>query len=220
MLQTVKRAREKQASQTQSAFEEFCIKNGIDCVALERNRDKRIDFLKDSNGKCPDYFCEKDKQSIFIEVKTHILITNAARELSMEREFKAAGDTGSKIHIIAPAYDPIPELRVPFENYLRDASRKFKNIKDDYSFPRILFLSGFNVGYYEIKAVFRGLYDGISIPSNTPVLVQQHRGILESTGSNVSAIVCWDSEEKRYFCVVNPKALIMFSKDDFNRFFA
>ncbi len=219
-----KKLREKQWRQQQGSFaefdfEKFCKENGISCVLLEKDQEAREKVLKDSKSKCPDFLCVKNGCQIFVEVKTHTLFTNEARNRMMSKIVqtkKAAGLSGTTIF---DSFDPRPELKVPFEGYLRDTSKKFKNIKGEFNFPRILLLKSSFVENRDFPAIFWGAYPSFRMDGTYAGLSKTHRGLFDSTGSNVSAVVYWNRDLKRYEGVANLKAQIPLLDGDFKIFF-
>jgi len=219
-----KQNRQQKGLSSEIIFEKFCNKNGVSCIWLERDNEARIKFLENPQGKCPDFLCSKDNNQIFVEVKTHTLLTNMAREKIVNRkiiEFKAAGLSGGPT---SEPFDPIPELKVPFEGYLRKASEKFKNIDNKNKFPRVLLLDGFLLGGFDIPVIFLGVYPSYrkDYKENNLVYVglsKKHFGLFDSTGSNVSAIVYWNKNLKRYEGMANPRARIALLENDFKKFF-
>lgn len=214
-----KQYRQERADSDERTFEMFCSKNGIEFICLDKDSTGREKFLKEPSGKSPDYLCQKDGQSIFVEVKTHTLLTNEARNREMIKTIqkkKAAGMSGTTIF---PLSDPIPELASPYGGYLRNASKKFKNIKEEYIFPRILLLNVLSFRVSDVRAVFSGLYPSFRQDGSFAGFSKVHRGLLDSTGSSVSALVYWNVDMKRYECLANHRAQILLSEDDFKRFF-
>src|SRR3989344_1420817 len=177
----MKSGRQQKGESHETKFISFCSKNKIKCIYLDANTEKKKKYLKDQQGKSPDFLCQKNNKSIFVEIKTHTLLTNEARNSKMLKTIKAKKSLGLSGTTIFEPFDPLPELKGVFEGYLRGASKKFKNIKDKYSFQRVLFL--------------------------------------DSTGSNVSAIVYWAENLNQYRGIQNPKARILLSEIDFKNFF-
>lgn len=216
-----KKRRQQKGINTEKGFEKFCDQNKIIYSKIDNNRGKSKDVLKNPGpgGKCPDYLCLKDGIQIFIEVKTHTLLTNEARNKYMKRvicDKKAAGLSGTTMF---EPFDPHLELKGVFEGYLRGASQKFKNIKEEVNFPRILLLNGQFVYKHDIIALFLGAYYSFKRGGEYDGLLKKHRGLFDQTGSNVSAIVYWSFGNKRYEGIENPKAKIKLSEDDFKKFF-
>src|SRR3990167_9364934 len=59
------------------------------------------------------------------------LLTNEARDKAMTQIIQAKKSAGLSGTTIFDPFDPRPELKGVFDGYLRDASRKFKNIKEN-----------------------------------------------------------------------------------------
>lgn len=214
-----KRYRQKQADSDECNFEKFCINGKIKFIRLDKNKEAQIKFLHNPRGKSPDFWCQKNDRCVFVEIKTHTLLTNEARKKVMTQIVqtkKAAGLSGTTIF---NPFDPIPELNVPFEGYLRDSSKKFKNIKSEYAFPRILLLSSFSAENHDIPAIFLGAYPSFLKNGAYAGLSKIHRGLFDFTGSNVSALVYWSTDQKRYGGIANPHAKILLSEEDFRLFF-
>lgn len=208
-------ARQKQANLYELKFENFCNQNKIKFVRLDRDGKAKEKFLKNPEGKSPDFLCQKNTKTILVEIKTHTLLTNEARHKSMIQTIqtkKAAGLSGPTFF---PAFDLTPELKIPFDGYLRDASKKFKNIKDKYLFPRVLLLDGVQIVETDIHRIFFG--ENWNIDNNK--YIKQYDGLLDSTGSNVSAIVYWDSDLNSYKGIANHSAKISLLEADFKIFF-
>lgn len=210
--------RQEQAHSHERNFETFCNKNRIGFIYLDKDKNAQEMFLVDPRGKSPDYLCKKDDQSVFVEVKTHTLLTNEARNTTMMRTIQAKKVTGLNATTIFPLSDPIPELKSPFMGYLKDASKKFKNVKKELNFPRILLLNVLSFRISDIRAVFDGQYPSFRQDGSLG-FSKVHRGLLDSTGSNVSALVYWNADIKRYECMANSRAQILLSEGDFKRFF-
>lgn len=110
-------------------FQKFCNKNSIYFRKLDEDKSAREEYIMNSDGACPDFLCSKNEFQIFVEVKTHTLLTNEARNKNMVNVIeskKAAGLSGTTVFEV---FDPHPELTPVYKRDLQDASRKFKNIK-------------------------------------------------------------------------------------------
>ena len=213
----------KSGQKSEDDFARFCYEKGISFISLDENSVEREKFLKNPKGKCPDFFCTKNNLSMFVEVKTHTLLTNMAREKSMRDKYSASKSGSSSITMLSGPFNPVPELKVPFKEYLRDSSDKFKNIKSEHGFPRVLLLSGFHIERFDVHAVFSGKYEGYKKVDDKLVyigMVKEHNGLFDSTGSNVSAVVYWNAHSKRYEGIENHNSLIKLSSEDFQVFFA
>lgn len=215
----VKQYRQEQASSYERNFEDFCNKSGIEFIRLDQDKEAQGRILKNPCGKIPDFLCQKGNKHIFVEVKTHTLLTNEARNKAMILTIQAKKAAGLNGTTIFEPFDPIPELKIPFEGYLRDASKKFKNIKEEYNFSRILLLYGMHVERFDAHAVFLGAYPSFRIDGSYAGLKKEHPGLFDSTGSNVSALVYWSPDLKRYEGIANPRARFLLSEEDFRLFF-
>lgn len=220
-----KQHKQKRVFDTETFFELFCTKNGIECIKLdskERMSDRTL-VLKKASGKCPDFWCKIDGKEIFVEVKTLTNLTNQKREESIERaadEIKAKGLLGE---MTSEVFSPEPELVGPFTTFLKDASNKFKNIKDTIEAPRILFIDGFfgNIRF-SAHSIFLGAYDSYKKEDTKLVycgMKKTERGLFDKTGSNVSAVLWWNKEIDCFQGLENTKPKISLSKDIFNFFF-
>ncbi|MBU4368596.1 hypothetical protein KJ575_02695 [Patescibacteria group bacterium] len=215
--------KQQKAKKSEINFSDFCKQRKIECTALDdsNNNLQRQKFLINPNGKCPDFWCQKNNQEIFVEVKTLTNITNAKREKQMDGEIKKGLKDGKKI-IKLPDFNPIPELKGPLENFLKDASSQFKNIKEDYNFPKILLLCDVINSHFVCHTIFLGAYDSYSKVGgklNYAGMRKKEQGLFDKTGLNVSALVFWNEEEKCFDCIANPRARIEFSESSFNLFF-
>lgn len=215
----VKRWRQQKGSNAESSFERLCEENGIICIKIEGDGTKRQEFLEDANGKCPDFLCEKNENRFFVEVKTHTLLTNEARNREMTQIILAKKSAGLSGAIMFDPFDPRPELKGVFEGYLRDASNKFKNIKKIFKFPRVLLLNSHHANEFDIQAIFWGAYPSFYQGGEYAGLKKEHRGLFDSTGTNVSAVIYWNDDEKRFEGRGNPRAIFPLSNDDFKKLF-
>ncbi|OHB18023.1 MAG: hypothetical protein A2544_02680 [Candidatus Zambryskibacteria bacterium RIFOXYD2_FULL_43_10] len=211
----MKSGRQQKGESHETKFISFCSKNKIKCIYLDANTEKKKKYLKDQQGKSPDFLCQKNNKSIFVEIKTHTLLTNEARNSKMLKTIKAKKSLGLSGTTIFEPFDPLPELKGVFEGYLRGASKKFKNIKDKYSFQRVLLLDGIQIEEIDICRIFLGKL--LDVDRNT--YIKKEKGLLDSTGSNVSAIVYWAENLNQYRGIQNPKARILLSEIDFKNFF-
>lgn len=214
-----KQWRQQKGSDSEFSFDKFCKERNISCTRLEQDEIARKKFLKDSNGKCPDFHCSNKGIQIFVEIKTHTLLTNEARDKEMARVILAKKSTGLSGTTIFGPFDPRPELKAVFEKYLRNASSKFKNIKEGCNFPRILLLNSHHANEFDIQAIFWGAYPSFYQGGGYAGLKKMHRGLFESTGSNVSAVIYWNEELNRFEGRGNPKAITPFEDEDFKKFF-
>ena len=214
-----KKLRQQKGIDTEVDFENFCDQNNIIYSKIESDVSERKDKLKKPVGKCPDYLCLKNGFHIFVEIKTHTLLTNEARNKYMKGviyDKKAAGLSGTTMF---EPFDPRPELKGVFDGYLRNASKKFKNIKEEFDFPRVLLLNSQSVYEHDITALFWGAYPSFKRGGEYACLLKLHPGLFDQTGSNVSAIVYWNYKNKRYEGIRNSKAKLKLSEDVFKKFF-
>lgn len=215
-----KQWRQKKASDAEFNFEKFCREKDILCTKLEIDETARQEFLKVPNGKCPDFLCIKKETSIFVEVKTHTLFTNEARSREMAKIIQAKKSAGLSGTTIFDPFDPRPELKGVFEGYLRDASSKYKNIKETFKFPRILFLNSHHANEFDVQAIFLGAYPSFYLVGGEYAgLKKKHRGLFDSTGTNVSAIIYWNDAQERFEGRGNPRAIFPLSETDFKKLF-
>jgi len=207
---------QKKAEKAEINFCYFCKQRSVDFIKLDSSDGsfKRKKYLVDSNGKCPDFWCKINNQEIFIEIKTLVNTTNKAREVRM---FNSSRDGAVNRFDV---FDPIPELIGPFENFLKKAKLKFRNIKKEYNhIPRILVLDGgINIDRFLCNAIFLGAYDACS-ESEIWSLQKKGKGLFDKNGSDVSALVFWNKKEKRFNGISNPRAKIDFSENNFDLFF-
>lgn len=216
---SAKQFRQKQANSYELNFENFCSENGIGFIRLDRDKEAQERFLENPRGKSSDFLCQKNDKHIFVEVKTHTLLTNEARNKAMVQTIQAKKAAGLSGTTLFEPFDPIPELKVPFEGHLRDASKKFKNVKEEYNYPRILLLYGMHVERFDAHAVFLGAYPSFRMDGSYAGLKKEHKGLFDSTGSSVSALVYWSPDLKRYEGIANPRAKIILSEEYFRLFF-
>lgn len=210
-----KRWRQQKGKSAEMNFETFCNRNEIFCERIEDMPATRKKVLQNSEGKCPDFLCTKNENKIFVEVKNHTLLTNEARNKAMVQTIQAKKAAGLSGTTIFDSFDPVPELKVPFEGYLRDVSKKFKNIKTEFNFQRILLLDGIQILEHDICNIFLGAL----LDVDRGEYIKNHTGLLDLTGSNVSAIAYWDVNSNRYKGIANPRAKIILLEEDFRLFF-
>lgn len=220
-----KQFKQQKARDTEIIFEEFCQKNAFEYGKIDdpKNSSLKSKFLKEPSGKCADFWCKKEGKEIFVEIKTLTNLTNQKREESIDKaidEIKAKGLPGG---MTSEAFDPTVELEGPFTTFLKDASSKFKNLKDGLQQPRILFINGVFVNMrFTSQALFLGAYDSYKKEGGELVyagLRKKKDGLFDKTGANVSAIIYWDKESDQFFVLSNPKAKIFFSEEEFKTFF-
>ena len=218
----MKKYKQQKAEQSEINFSDFCKQRKTECIALDNIKFQRQKFLIKPNGKCPDFWCKKDNQEIFVEVKTLTNLTNAKREKQINKKIEEGIKIGKNFIRTSEMFNPTIELKGPFETFLRSASSKFKNIRKNYNFPKILLLCDVINIRFECHAIFLGAYDSYSKVDGKLKYVgmrKKKRGLFDKTGSNVSALIFWNKEAKCFNGIANPKAKIEFSEDDFNLFF-
>ena len=216
---SAKKWRQQKGLDAESHFAKFCKESEISCIKLENSEKKRKELLKDPSGPCPDFLCAKSENQIFVEVKTHTLLTNEARNRKMTQVIQAKKEAGLSGTTIFSPFDPRPELKGVFSGYLRNASKKFKNTKEIYKFPRILLINSHHANEFDVNAIFWGAYPSFYQGGEYAGLKKEHAGLFDSTGSNVSAIIYWNNDQKRYEGRGNPKATVRFSEENFKKFF-
>jgi hypothetical protein len=221
-----KQFKQQRALESELNFENFCQKNNIEYKKIDDSKSYvwKKKFLKNVHGKCPDFWCKIKNKEIFVEIKTLTNLTNEKREISIEKEIKKIKNNGLPGGMVSEVFSPTPEIEGPFTTFLKDSSSKFKNLKDELSQPRILFINkifGSNIRF-AINALFLGAYDSYKKESGKLVyagLNKTKRGLFDKTGSNVSAVIYWNKERKHFQCAANSSAKISFSGDYFNAFF-
>jgi len=111
--------KQRKAFKSEETFKMLAPVKSITCNRLDGiySLSLRKKYLKDPEGKCPDFICSKNNKYVFVEVKTLTNFTNAAREKRMEDR-------------VVEVFDPLPELKGPLRTFLKNASNKFKNIKE------------------------------------------------------------------------------------------
>ncbi len=218
--------KQEKASNTEDNFELFCQKNYDDFSKLDNinNLKEKTKFLTNPSGKCPDFWCKEKGKEIFVEVKTLTNLTNKAREDQMDRAAKRIQKAGLGGGILSPVFDPTPELEGPFTKFIKDSSSKFKNIKNEITAPRVIFLDAglFGNSRFTTHALLLGAYDSYAMEDNELVyagLKKEKRGLFDKTGSNVSALIYWNSDDNCFSGVGNPNAKISLSEEDFAIFF-
>lgn len=216
-----KQFKQQKSLKSESMFENFCQSNNITYKKLDDpiNQKFRNDFLKMDNGKCPDFWCQKDWKQIFVEVKTLTNLTNQKREDSMDaawKELKSKWLSHGPIEV----FNPIPEIQWPFTTFLKDTSKKFKNIKDEFDTPRVLFLNWvFGNMRFTTHAIFIWAYDSYAKGWIYVGMRKKERGLFDKTGSSVSGIIYWDDELNCFCWLENPKTKFPLSEDIFKAFF-
>jgi len=214
-----KKTKQGLAQKTEVDFEGFCRRNGICYEKIDepKNMVSKKKFLRDVEGKCPDFWCKKNGKEIFVEVKTLTNLTNQKREESME---KLIEENRSKSLPCVEVFDPTPEIRGPFKGFLKKASKKFKNLRCDLVQPRILFIDGmFEIDRFTINTLFLGAYDTYNTKLTYTGLRKKEKGLFDETGSNVSAVMYWNEQVGYFQYAINPKAKISFTEDFFSAIF-
>jgi|GEM_PF-5965596 len=209
-----KQLKQEKAKDSEILFENFCKKNSIECEKVDSflNKNLRSKFLIKQNGKCPDFWCKKNGEEIFVEIKTITNLTNQKREHYLDEV------SGKNVPI--DVFNPADELKGPLETFLKDASKKFKNLKKDINQPRILFIEGiFANSRFILRKVFLGVCDSYKRGGIYDGLKKVNVGLFDKTGSNVSAIIYWDKESNCFGGIENFKAKIFFSDNKFDIFF-
>ncbi len=218
-----KKSRQNKGLQKENFFIDYCNNRNIDVIKLDKATDEfKSNFLIDVKGSCPDFICKINLQNIFVEIKTHTIITNEANQQKLESIIKYNKEV---LRNSSPVFwgprDFKSELKDVFEGYLRKASKKFKNLKLNNNYPRILIIySDFAIDIDYI-AIFKALYPTLNT-KNTNVFYgnsNNERGLFDSTGSNVSAIVYFDNLEKKYRGIQNHNSPFLLDEDNFNIFF-
>jgi hypothetical protein len=181
----------------------------------------RTTFLTNPNGKCPDFWCKVQNREIFVEVKTLTNLTNKAREDQVDKAIQKIKEEGLKWGITSPVFDPTPELKGPFTKFIKDSSSKFKNIKKEITAPRVVFIEAglFGNSRFTTLALLLGAYDSYNEDLAYVGLVKKERGLFDQTGSNVSALIYWNTDENCFYGVGNPNAKISLTEKDFAIFF-
>jgi len=224
--------KQQTAKKFEIGFSDFCDDNVIEFERLDDSGSEfqRGNFLIDINGESPDFWCRKDNQEMFVEVKTLVNITNDKRERQMNKAIESGRKEGKSYFPICAPFNLIPELMGPLESSLKKASSQFKNIKEEFDFPRILLLSnvlGINsnalaifLGYpFYISKQKMSLGTYFEVGKNFQYIDKLERGLFDKTGSNVSAVVFWNKEAQCFNGIANPLAKIKFSESSFSLFF-
>lgn len=203
--------KESKAKNSEHKIIEFCLQNWITCIKLDEELGSvKSEYLKRKQWKCPDFYCEINWNSLFIEVKTITNTTNDAREKKIKEW-------------IIEVFEPQIELIWPMTSLLKDASEKFKNIKSEYKhIPKILFITGiFWEQEHFINSIFWGIYEAYKFTSSKEGdwwWIKNTRWLFDSTGSNVSAIVYWNDSTEQLNCLANHNAVTSFDEESFYNF--
>ena len=213
----------EQAQKTENDFSNFCNKNSILCQKLDsvENKSLRTKYLKNADGDCPDFIIRKDDKYCFVEVKTLTNFTNAKREKEIDTRREYLQKKRRSGTILNDTIDFYTELWGPFRTFIQSASSKFKNVKFEYKYPRVLLVGGFNIDQIRMSALFHGSYLSYDIKLERWIGFQKKKpGLFDKTGSNISAVIYWNRDFNRYFCLENQRSLIKFSETTFNHFFS
>ncbi len=185
----------------------------VEKLDIDGISDLKVKYLKDINGKCPDFYCKKRDLELFVEVKTLTNLTNEEREK----------DLGVKGFVVT--FDATNERRGPIKNLIKDSSKKFKNIDENYSTPRLIFLNGLIGSYsYDLNALLCAVYPCyMPIGGKTEYVGQikknGERGIFDKTGASVSGVIYWSDKFKNFCLVPNPNAKYEITRKFFLEFF-
>src|SRR3989344_997589 len=211
------------AEKTETDFSKFCDDNGIACNKLDipENRPLRVEYLKNADSNCPDFLIKKDERFCFIEAKTLTNFTNAKRQKEIDARREALHKKRQSGIILNDTIDFYTELWGPFKTFIQSTSKKFKNIKEKYKYPRLLLVGGSNVDQIRMSALFHGSYLSYDIKLEKWIGFQKKKmGLFDKMGSSISAVIYWNKDFKRYFCLENPRFKIKFSETDFKHFFS
>jgi hypothetical protein len=98
MKQIKRKIKKQKAEKTEFLFSKFCLENNIECKKVDdpKNIQFKKQFLKKEEGKCPDFWCKKNGQEIFLEVKTLTNLTNKKREDLIDKEIEEI--VNNKLH--------------------------------------------------------------------------------------------------------------------------
>lgn len=223
---TWKELYKKEASEkTENNFSNYCKQNNILCIKLDsiENAPFRKKYLINDTGFCPDFLITKENFSCFVEAKTLTNLTNEKREKEIDKRREFLQKNHQSGILTEGVVDVFSELYGPFRTFIQSAGKKFKNIKSEFSFPRLLLLNGINVDQITINAVFSGMFVTYKLIENNTQCVgfqKSKRGILDSSGSSISAIIHWNRDQNRYFCLENSRATPRFIESNFLHFFS
>jgi hypothetical protein len=212
----------QESQQTENNFSNFCKDKGICCCKLddEKSQSFRTKYLKEPKSNCPDFLIEKNNKHCFVEVKTLTNFTNAKREKEINTRRELLQKNHQSGIILNDTVDFYSELWGPFTTFIRSSSKKFKNIKADFEYPRLLLVGGFNVDQIRMSALFHGSYLSYDLKLQKWVGFQKKKaGLFDKIGSNISAVIYWNNDFGRYFCLENPRSKVKFSEQLFNHFF-
>jgi hypothetical protein len=213
----------QESQKTEDDFSNFCKGKGISCYKLDGKESQsfRIKYLEKPNSNCPDFLIEKNDKHCFVEVKTLTNFTNAKREKEITRKREFFQKNRQSGIILNDTIDFYTELWGPFTTFMRSCSKKFKNIKSNYGYPKLLLVGGFNVDQIRMSALFHGSYLSYDLKLEKWVGFQKKKiGLFDKLGSSISAVIYWNDDFERYFCLENPRSKVEFSEQLFNHFFS
>lgn len=218
-------SRMEKSKKSEDNFFDFCSKNKISCQKLDKIESgiSKTKYLNNPEGNCPDFLITKEDLSCFVEVKTLTNFTNAKREKEIDKKRELLQQSCQSGVLVSDVIDFTAELKGPFRTFVQSASDKFKNIKSEYSHPRILLLDGFTVDEYSVNAIFNGSYLSYIKVNNKLQCIDFQRkksGLFDKTGSNISAVIYWNQNHARYCGVENSRAIVKFSEELFHHFFS
>ena len=178
-------------------------------------------YLTEPGRKSPDFLCIKNELSLFVEIKTRTTFASDTKMREITKEARAKKATGQS-GIASFSFDPIADAKNTFIYYAKNASMKFKNIKKEFNFPRVLILCGY-INSTDVNVIYFSRKDNYKLMDNKLIyngLVKDGPGVLDSTGSNISAIVYWNKDLKRYEGSENPNGIIPLPNSTFEKFFS
>ena len=214
----------QESRKTEDNFSNFCKENNISCYKLDSKENQllRIKYLKKPDSSCPDFLIKKDNRCCFVEAKTLTNFTNAKREKEIDARRKHLQKNRQSGIILNDTIDFYTELWRPFKTFIQSSKRKFNNIKDEYNkYPRLLLVGGFNIDQIRMSALFHGSYLSYDIKLKKWIGFQKKKvGLFDKIGSNISAVIYWNENFNRYFCLENPRFKIKFSEENFDHFFS
>ena len=191
----------QESQKTENDFSNYCKGSGISCYKLDDigGQSFRAKYLEIPDSNCPDFLIEKSDKRCFVEVKTLTNFTNAKREkeINTRREFLQKNHRSGIV--LNDTIDFYSELWGPFTTFIRSSSRKFKNIRENYKYPRLLLVGGFNVDQIRMSALFHGSYLSYDLTLGKWVGLQKKKmGLFDKIGSSISAVIYWNEDFDRY----------------------
>lgn len=217
ILEDIKKYEKQKSEKSEIDFSDFCKQRKTECMALDNNEVLRKNFLINSGGKCPDFWCQKDEQKIFVEIKYFANLTNAAREKRIN-ELKGGQ---------ALFFSAVPELKRVLKHDLDDATKKFKNINAEYNcLPRILLTChDYKILEGRAESIFLGYpftYPNkkryVEPGNNFHYHNQEEKGLFHKR-KTISAVIYWNHSTCCFNGIANLDADIKFSEKEFNLFF-